>query len=110
MIKDIQSKIQNNNLYAKFYLFNEENLFNMNIHEINPDKLKILSLLKDELLSIKRKFNTNNEKNNAINEKINTIDEKIDRKFNLILQMIAIIFNAFIVCFIILISKKTIKL
>jgi hypothetical protein len=97
LIKEIQSKIQKDNLYVKFYLFNENNLFNTNIREINPDKLQILSLLKDELLSFKRKFNNFEEKIISFEEKINNID----RKFN-------IIFIVLIAFLIILFFKKTI--
>ena len=62
LIKEIKSKIQKDNLYVKFYLFNEDNLFNMKIRESGPEKLKILSLFKDELLSFKRKFKNIDEK------------------------------------------------
>ena len=103
LIKEIQSKIQKDNLYVKFYLFNEENLFNINVREVDPDKLRILSLFKEEVLSFKRKFNT-------IDEKIKNIDEKIkniDRKFNSLLEMLSIIFIVLIIFIIFLVFKKT---
>ena len=102
LIKEIQYKIQKNNLYVKFYLFNEDNLFNMNIREINPEKLKILSLLKDELLSVKRKFKNIDEKINNIDEKINNIDTK----FNILFGIIGAICIVLFVFFIIFIFKK----
>lgn len=98
LIKEIQYKIKKNNLCVKFYLFNEDNLFNMNIREINPEKLKILSLLKDEFLFFKRKFKN-------IDEKINNIDEKIDILFGII-GTICIVLFIFLIIFIIFIFKK----
>ena len=99
LIKEIQYKIKKNNLCVKFYLFNEDNLFNMNIREINPEKLKILSLLKDEILLFKSKFNNIDEKFKKIDEKCKKIDEKFEKKFNILFGMLFVVFIVLILLF-----------
>ena len=99
LIKEIRTKIEKNNLYVKFYLFNENNLFNTNIREINPDKLKMLSLFKDEILLFKSKFNNIDEKFKKIDEKCKKIDEKFEKKFNILFGMLFVVFIVLILLF-----------
>ena len=69
LIKEIKTKTRKSILQVKFYLFDETNLFNRNIREMGPDKIRTLYLLKDELLFFRNKFDE--------------IDKKFDKLFYL---------------------------